>query len=81
MPLTCTDTTCTVRDEPSRHGWFTSHNPWVAGSSPARPTAFVQVSELRRLGHSTVAFTLDGYSHTIPSLHQDAAEKIAALLV
>ncbi|MBA2532451.1 MAG: integrase [Nocardioidaceae bacterium] len=41
----------------------------------------MQVSELRRLGHSTVAFTLDGYSHTIPSLHQDAAEKIAALLV
>lgn len=34
-----------------------------------------------RLGHATVAFTLDVYSHTIPSLHQDAAEKIAALLV
>ncbi len=32
------------------------------------------------LGHATVAFTLDVYSHTIPSLHQDAAEKIAALL-
>lgn len=34
-----------------------------------------------RLGHATVAFTLDVYSHTIPSPHQDAAEKITALLV
>ena len=34
-----------------------------------------------RMGHATVAFTLDVYSHTIPSLHRDAAEQIAALLV
>ena len=33
-----------------------------------------------RLGHSTVAFTLDVYSHCIPALAQDAAEKIAALV-
>jgi integrase len=33
-----------------------------------------------RLGHSTVAFTLDVYSHCVPALAQDAAEKIAALV-
>jgi len=33
-----------------------------------------------RLGHNTVAFTLDVYSHCIPALAQDAAEKIAALV-
>jgi integrase len=33
-----------------------------------------------RLGHSTVAFTLDVYSHCQPALAQDAAEKIAALV-
>jgi hypothetical protein len=32
------------------------------------------------LGHSTVAFTLDVYSATIPALQEDAAEKVAALL-
>jgi len=33
-----------------------------------------------RLGHSTVSFTLDTYSHCVPALAQDAAEKIAALV-
>jgi integrase len=33
-----------------------------------------------RLGHSTVAFTLDVYSHCTPALAQDAAEKIATLV-
>jgi len=33
-----------------------------------------------RLGHSTVSFTLDVYSHCIPALAQDAADKIAALV-
>jgi integrase len=33
-----------------------------------------------RLGHSTVAFTLDVYSHCIPDVARDAAEKIAALV-
>jgi integrase len=33
-----------------------------------------------RLGHSTVAFTLDVYSHCVPALSQDAAERIAALV-
>jgi integrase len=33
-----------------------------------------------RLGHATVAFTLDVYSHVIPGLHEDAAQRIAALV-
>lgn len=33
-----------------------------------------------RLGHSTVSITLDTYSHTIPSMQEEAAEKVAALV-
>jgi integrase len=33
-----------------------------------------------RLGHATIAITLDIYSHAVPALQEDAAEKIAALL-
>jgi hypothetical protein len=33
-----------------------------------------------RLGHASVAFTLDVYSHAIPAMEEEAAERIAALL-
>lgn len=33
-----------------------------------------------RLGHATVAFTLDRYSHAIPALQEEAAEIVAALV-
>lgn len=33
-----------------------------------------------RLGHSTVAMTLDTYSHVIPALQEEAAERVAELL-
>ena len=33
-----------------------------------------------RLGHSTVAFTLDTYSHLLPDADSEAAEKLAAML-
>ena len=33
-----------------------------------------------RLGHSTIAITLDTYSHALPSMQRDAAEAVAALL-
>ena len=33
-----------------------------------------------RLGHASVAFTLDTYTHAIPALEEDAAELIAALV-
>jgi integrase len=34
-----------------------------------------------RLGHTTVAMTLDTYSHVIPALQEDAAAKVAALIL
>jgi integrase len=33
-----------------------------------------------RLGHSTVALTLDRYSHVIEGMDRDAAETVAALI-
>ena len=33
-----------------------------------------------RLGHSTVAFTMDVYSHAVPSMEAEAAEVIANLV-
>jgi integrase len=33
-----------------------------------------------RLGHSTIAITLDTYSHAIPAMEEDAAERVAALV-
>lgn len=33
-----------------------------------------------RLGHATVAITLDTYSHMVPSMQRDLAEDVAALL-
>lgn len=34
-----------------------------------------------RLGHATVAFTLDRYSHAVPGMQEDAAERVAALIL
>lgn len=33
-----------------------------------------------RLGHATIAITLDTYSHAIPALQEDAAATVAALI-
>jgi integrase len=33
-----------------------------------------------RLGHATVAITLDLYSHALPSMQREAADAMAALL-
>jgi len=33
-----------------------------------------------RLGHSSIAMTLDTYSHAIPAMEADAAERVAALV-
>jgi integrase len=33
-----------------------------------------------RLGHSTVALTMDVYSHAIPAMEEEAAVRIAALV-
>jgi integrase len=34
-----------------------------------------------RLGHASVSFTLDVYSHVLPGLQEDAAAIVAALVV
>jgi integrase len=34
-----------------------------------------------RLGHATVAFTLDVYSHVIPGMQEDAASLVAGLIL
>jgi integrase len=33
-----------------------------------------------RLGHSSIAITLDTYSHAIPGMQEDAAAQVAALV-
>lgn len=33
-----------------------------------------------RLGHSTISITLDTYSHAIPAMQEEAAEKVARLV-
>jgi integrase len=33
-----------------------------------------------RLGHSTISLTLDTYSHVLPSMQEDAADKLDTLL-
>lgn len=48
----------------------------VKGRSGAHHTA--QAAE--RLGHATVAMTLDIYAHAIPALQHDAAATIADLV-
>jgi integrase len=32
------------------------------------------------LGHASVAFTMDVYSHAVPSMQEDAASKVAGLV-
>lgn len=33
-----------------------------------------------RLGHSSVTITLDTYSHVLPNMQRDAAERVAELM-
>lgn len=33
-----------------------------------------------RLGHSSIAITLDTYSHAVPAMQEDAAARVAALI-
>jgi len=59
-----------IRLHDLRHTWAS-----LALSAGVNPKV---VSE--RLGHATVAFTLDTYSHVMPGLQEDAAAKVAALI-
>jgi integrase len=59
-----------VRLHDLRHTWASL--ALAAGVNPK------VVSE--RLGHATVSFTLDTYSHVMPGLQEDAAARVAALV-
>jgi len=59
-----------IRLHDLRHSWASL--ALAAGVNPK------VVSE--RLGHATVSFTLDTYSHVMPGLQEDAAAKVAALI-
>jgi integrase len=59
-----------IRLHDLRHTWAT-----LALSAGVHPKI---VSE--RLGHATIAITLDTYSHVSPGMQQDAADTVAALL-
>jgi hypothetical protein len=39
------------------------------------------VGHLRRLGHSTVAFTLQVYAHVLPGRQREAADAVEATLL
>jgi integrase len=59
-----------IRLHDLRHTWASL--ALAAGVNPK------VVSE--RLGHATVAFTLDTYSHVMPGLQEDAAERVAVAI-
>ncbi len=70
---------------PARGGPVVVDSPGRVRRSLHAPTQTAQagihpkvVSE--RLGHATVAITLDTYSHAIPALQEEAAAKIAGLV-
>jgi integrase len=53
-----------------RHGWAS-----MALASGLHPKVVQE-----RLGHATIAVTLDVYSHVTAGLHSDAAEQVAGLI-
>jgi integrase len=59
-----------VRYHDLRHGWATAA---LRAGVNAKVVADV-------LGHSSVSFTLDRYSHSIPALEQEATTKVAELI-
>ncbi len=60
----------TIRLHDLRHTWAT-----LALQAGVHPKVVQE-----RLGHSNIAITLDTYSHVIPSMQSDAAERVAALV-
>jgi len=60
-----------IRLHDLRHSYAT-----LALASGAHPKV---VSD--RLGHSTISFTLDVYSHAIPAMEEQAAESFARLVM
>ncbi len=58
-----------IRLHDLRHGWAT-----MALSAGVHPKVVQE-----RLGHANIGITLDTYSHVTEGLHDDAAERVAAL--
>ena len=54
-----------------RHSWAT-----LALQAGVHPKVVQE-----RLGHSTIGITLDVYSHVLPSMETDAADRVAALIL
>jgi hypothetical protein len=48
---------------------------------PGVRTPSPQVIPQTLLGHANVTITLDTYSHVLPLLHEEAAEKVAGLIL
>jgi integrase len=59
-----------IRLHDLRHGWAS-----MALASGLHPKVVQE-----RLGHATIAVTLDVYSHVTAGLHSDAAEQVAGLI-
>jgi integrase len=60
-----------IRLHDLRHGWAT-----LALQAGVHPKVVQE-----RLGHANIGITLDTYSHVTAGLHDDAAERVAALFV
>jgi integrase len=58
-----------IRLHDLRHGWAT-----LALQAGVHPKVVQE-----RLGHANISITLDTYSHVTAGLHDDAAERVAAL--
>lgn len=57
-------------------------NPGPASHARDDPAAGRRASKVvqERLGHSTIAITLDTYSHAIPAMQEDAATRGAGII-
>ena len=60
-----------IRLHDVRHGYATAA---LAAGVPPKVIS-------QRLGHATIAITMDTYSHVIPGLHEQAAETVARLIL
>jgi len=47
---------------------------------PLQAAAAVQLRDQERLGHSSIAITLDTYSHALPAMQEDAASLATDLI-
>jgi hypothetical protein len=77
--------------QPARDGVGLGEVPLAAGLAvneldakpPAQAAAVHQISASgdKRLGHSNISLTMNTYSHVMPDLQREAADKMDAILV